>query len=248
MEPEYSYDELLEMGMIKRKMVFRDLLKQVDAVTVIEFIHHLGIGPVGPASSSGKYSLVQRTLHALVDDGIVSKLQRGNAVKYKLRYRNRETSTREEVLFDCWEDVLADKHGWYKFEDLQRITRSVTTRPVDRELITAFIEYVNDRDRITIRRGLDGGNGQRYYIDADTDDRYAHLKEKIPAHPEIIDAAVRRGHRPSVAAAAVEWLCTEATQREAAEKYGCSQVGIRSNRDWITDRLETAKQQSTEVV
>lgn len=229
--------------MIKRKMVFRDLLKQVDRVTVIEFIHHLGIGPIGPAMYSGKYSLVQRTLHALVDDGIVSKLPHGNEVKYELRYRNREASTREERLFDCWEKVLADKHGWYSFDDLQRITRSVTTRPIDRELTTAFIKYVNDRDRISIRRGSHGGHGQRYYITSDTDDRYAHLKEKIPVYPEIIDEAVRRGRSPSVAAAAVEWLETDTTQKQMAGKYDVSDVGIRKNTDWIRDWLETRQEQ-----
>lgn len=244
-EPEYSYDDLREMSKIKRKMVFRDLLKQVDRVTVIEFIHHLGIGPIGLASNSGKYGLVQSTLHALVDDGIVSKLQYGNRVKYELRYRNRETSTQEEILFNCWEDALSDKHGWYKFEELQRITRSVTTRSVDRDLITEFLDYVNDRDQITIRRGTDGGNGQRYYIDSNTDatDRYSDVKEKLPAHPEIVDEAVSRGHRPSAVAAAVEWLCTEATQHEMAEKYGCSDVGIRRNTDWIEDWLEAREEQ-----
>lgn len=85
------------MTKLRQKMLFRDLLKQLDAVTVTEFIHHLGIGPIGPASSSDKYSMVQRTLHALVDDGIVSKLDQGNEVRYELRYRNRETSTREEI-------------------------------------------------------------------------------------------------------------------------------------------------------
>lgn len=236
------------MSKIKRKMVFRDLLKQVDRVTVIEFIHHLGIGPIGPAMYSRKYRLVQTTLHALVDDGIVSKLEHGTRVKYELRYRNRETKTREERLFDAWEEVLADRYGWHTFEELQRITGSVTATSINRSLTTPFIAYINDRDRISIRRGVAASHGQRYYIDSDTDDRYAHLKEKIPAHPEIIDEAARRGRSPSVAAAAVEWLETEATQRTAAEKYECTEVAIRQNKDWIHERLETLKQQSTKAV
>lgn len=230
------------MSKIKRKMVFRDLLKQVDRVTVIEFIHHLGIGPVGPSGSSERYRLVQRTLYALADDGIVSKLLRGNNVKYELRYRHRETKTREERLFDAWEEVLADRYGWHTFEDLQRITGSVTDTSINRTLTTPFLAYVNDRDRISIRRGSEGGHGQRYYIKSDTDDRYAHLKKKIPVHPEIIDEAARRGRSPSVAAATVEWLYTEATQRTAAEKYECTTVAIRRNKDWIKDWLETREQ------
>lgn len=138
---------------------------------------------------------------------------------------------------------MADKHGWYTFDDLQRITRSVTTQPIDRALTTPFIKYVNDRDRISIRRGNAAGHGQRYYITSDTDDRYAHLKEKLPVHPKIIDEAVRRGRSPSVAAATIEWLCTEATQREAADKYECTDVGIRGNADWVEDWLETREDQ-----
>lgn len=234
------------MSKIKRKMLFRDLLKQLDAITVIEFIHHLGIGPIGQASHSGKYSLVQRTLNALVDDGIVSKLDHGNEVRYELRYRNRETSTREEIWFDRWEDALSDKHGWYKFEDLRRITGSVTTKAINRCLTTEFINYVNDRNQITIRAKENYSSTQRYYIESDTDDsadRYSHLKEQIPAYPELIDVAARRGRSPSVAAAAVEWLCTDATQREAAEKYDCTTVGIRNNTDWVKKEIETVEAQ-----
>ncbi|WP_226005992.1 hypothetical protein [Natrinema salinisoli] len=188
------------------------------------------------------YGLIRKTLEALVDDGIVDKTQETEPTKYYLRTGQEKPLTREERLFQRWEDALKTENGWFDFEELEELTGSVSSAPVTNRKITPFIEYVNDRDVIRIRRRPKGGNGIQYFVKGgESTDRYEHLKERLPAGEHVVDTAVAKGRRPSVAAATVLYFLDEdTTQEEASDMFDTSPVSIRSNRDWVREQLEDA--------
>jgi hypothetical protein len=232
-----TFDGLRELGSIKRKMLFRDELAEAGEVSIKEFIDHLGIGPISRATYSKRYKLVQQTLNAMAANETVRKSRFDSGVTYRLP--DGEVKVHKEHLFQQWETALTEHRGRHRFTDLQRITGNLTDTAINQNQIPAFIEYVNSRDQIEIRRSSKGGGGRRYWIETGEQTRYTELKAQVPAHPELIDAAARRGRSPQVIAATLEWLLTDTTQTNAAANRGCSTQAIQNNHDWVQQRLET---------
>ncbi len=225
------------MGLLKRKQLIRDMLKEYQQITVPELARYLDMTPLKPREGDRRYRLLRSACEALVDDGIVGKIEDRYPVEYYLKNTRRETATHEEILFKRWEDELANHHGWHGFEDLKQITGSTTMTPLTDYLISPFLEFVNKRGRIQIRRTKKGGNGRRYFVDTQNPDRYKELKADLPAGEDLIDEALNKGKSPSTIAAVIEWLTTDKLQKEAAQKYDRTPEAVRNNRDWVEARL-----------
>ncbi|NUB91129.1 hypothetical protein HT576_08855 [Haloterrigena sp. SYSU A121-1] len=236
---EYSYRELHDMHRIWRKRLFRDILKQETAVSVREMGERLGILVPRMTKDCTQYGLIRKTLEALIDDGIVNKLTETTPTRYYLRTGVDQPLTREERLFQRWEDALKTENGWFDFEEIEELTASVSPEPVSDSLITPFIAYVNDRDKVWIQKSDHSGVPTYFVKGCESTDRYEHLKERLPAGKHVVDTAVAKGRRPSVTAATVQYVLDEdVTQEEAADLFDTSPVSIRSNRDWVREQLE----------
>lgn len=147
--------------------------------------------------------------------------------------------------FETWEKHLEGLNGWFSEEEIREELQDAT----EREFWGAphkkpFLEFVNQRDRITIQcKGDSGRNGVRYYIETEVDswkERYSEYVEDFDERQKnTFYELLKEGLSPQVASGTVYYVSNSGkiSKNEAAEEYNTNATSIRTYEREVESKL-----------